>query len=318
MSINSMDNPGFSGLEVLVIGESLVDVVSTPLGTTEFAGGSPANVAYGLGRLGVRTGLLTSIGQDRHGRMISRHLENSAVELLDGSGREARTATSIANIQEDGSAHYAFDISWALESKVSVPEAQVMHTGSIAAFLEPGATRVREIIGSRPEGCLVTFDPNIRPALLGEASKAKEVFEAMAAMADVVKLSDEDAGWLYPELLDAGVVSHVLELGAELVVITNGGEGSVLATAAVTVNVPAVKTAVADTIGAGDSYMSALIYGLLRHGRQDLNETALRQLGETASRAAAITVGRPGPNPPTARELGTGALSAAPRAAAAR
>jgi len=150
---------------------------------------------------------------------------------------------------------------------------------------------------------MVTYDPNIRPALLGSQFEAKTIFEELVPFTEVVKLSDEDALWLYPKLSLPDISQRILDLGAGLVAVTRGAEGSLLTTAGAQVEVPPVTAEVADTIGAGDSYMSALVYGLLMRGADGLAPSVLESLGRMASRAAAITVSRPGANPPTAEEL---------------
>ena len=128
-------------LDVVVVGEALIDVVSSPEGTVEYPGGSPANVAYGLGRLGVQTGLLTALGDDEHGAAIERHLHSAGVTLLPGSYSLDRTASATATLAPDGSASYDFDISWALEPVAPAYIPKVLHTGSIATFLAPAPTR---------------------------------------------------------------------------------------------------------------------------------------------------------------------------------
>lgn len=292
-------------LDVVVVGEALIDVVSSPEGTIEYPGGSPANVAYGLGRLGVQTGLLTAIGDDEHGAAIERHLHSAGVTLLPGSYSLGRTPSATATLATDGSASYDFDISWALEPVAPVPIPRVLHTGSIATFLAPGAAAVKSLLQQRRHECTITYDPNVRPALLGSHAEAVSTFEDMVYLTDVVKLSDEDARWLYPRKDLEDTAAHLLGLGAGLAVVTQGSQGSLLATAAAQLTVPSVKSRVADTIGAGDSYMAALVLGLLTRGTDGLAPAVLEQLGRTASMAAAITVRRPGAHPPTLEELRT-------------
>ncbi|MCA4134211.1 carbohydrate kinase [Arthrobacter sp. M4] len=290
-------------LDVVVVGEALIDIVNTPEGSIEYPGGSPANVAYGLGRLGVNTGLLTAIGRDDRGRAIAEHLASAGVVLLPGSQSLNKTATATATLAEDGSAEYAFDIEWALPP-ASLPYApKVLHTGSIAAFLEPGAESVRSLLRQAQGGCMVTFDPNIRPDLLGTHAQAVELFEDMVPLSNVVKLSDDDARWLYPGNTVKETASRVLGLGADLAVVTEGAQGSLMATSHTQLRVESVRTVVADTIGAGDSYMSALILGLLTRGSEGMAPSVLELIGRTASVAAAITVRRAGANPPTHQEL---------------
>jgi fructokinase len=302
-TVQNTDEEPTAGFDVVVVGEALVDIVVSPQGTAEHPGGSPANVAYGLGRLGAGTALLTSVGDDHHAAAIEKHLLSAGVHLLYGSKGRGATATATAVLASDGSAHYDFDIRWDLPRVAPVTLPKVLHTGSIATFLAPGAAVVRELLEQSHQRCVVTYDPNIRPALLGSQSEAKSIFEELVPFTEVVKLSDEDALWLYPRLSLDAISQRILGLGAGLVAITTGAEGSMLTTRGARVVVPPVRSSVVDTIGAGDSYMSALIYGLLMHGADGLAPSVLESLGRMASKAAAITVSRAGANPPTAEEL---------------
>lgn len=291
------------GPDVVVVGEALVDIVVSSRGAVEHPGGSPANVAYGLGRLGAATALLTSIGDDYHGAAIEKHLRSAGVDLLPGSKGPGGTATATATLASDGSARYDFDIRWNLPRIAPATLPKILHTGSIATFLAPGAAAVRELLEQSHQRCMVTYDPNIRPALLGSHFEARTTFEELVPFTEVVKLSDEDAQWLYPRLTLEDVAQRILGLGPGLVALTRGAEGSLLTTAGARVAVPPVAADVVDTIGAGDSYMSALIYGLLMRGADGLAPSVLESLGRLASRAATITVSRPGANPPTSEEL---------------
>lgn len=289
--------------DVVVVGEALVDIVVSPRGTVEHPGGSPANVAYGLGRLGLDTGLLTSIGNDHYAALIKDHLRSAGVTLLPGSCHQGGTATATAVLASDGSAQYDFDVRWDLPRIAPATLPKILHTGSIATFLAPGAAVVRELLEQSHQRCVVTYDPNIRPSLLGSHLEAKTVFEELVPFTEVVKLSDEDARWLYPRLSLEDTARRILGLGPRLVAVTRGAEGSLLATRDARVDVPSIPSVVADTIGAGDSYMSALIYGLLMRGAEGLAPSVLESLGRMAAKAAAITVRRPGAHPPTSEEL---------------
>jgi fructokinase len=261
-------------------------------------------VAYGLARLGVSTGLLTSIGADRRGDVLEEHLTGAGVTLMAGSQSLERTPTATATIARDGSASYAFDITWDVEPTDLAPAApKVLHTGSIASFLSPGAGKVKAILQQLGSECTITYDPNIRPALLGTHAEARRTFEDLVHLTDVVKLSDEDAEWLYPEKALEETATHILGLGADLAVITKGSAGSLLTTPSASLSLPAAKSTVVDTIGAGDSYMSALILGLITRGTGGYAPSVLEQLGRTAAAAAAVTVSRAGARPPTGDEL---------------
>ena len=306
MHNNGNPNAPGQALDVVVIGEALMDVVATPEGTNEHPGGSPANVAYGLARLGVSTGLLTSMGTDGRGDALEEHLTGAGVLLLPGSRSLERTSTATATIARDGSASYSFDITWDVEPlDLTQTPPKLVHTGSIASFLSPGAVGVKAMLEELRSECIITYDPNIRPALLGTQAEARHTFEELVHLTSVVKLSDEDAAWLYPRNALEETATHILGLGAELAVITRGSSGSLLATSTTTLSIPAEKTSVVDTIGAGDSYMSALILGLLTRGTCGLAPSVLHQLGCTAAAAAAITVSRAGARPPTEDELRT-------------
>jgi fructokinase len=290
---------------VLVVGEALVDIVQSADGARELPGGSPLNVAYGLARLGFPTTLQTRFGRDAHGELIAAHLASGGVELWPGSDEAERTSTALARLGADGAASYDFDIRWDVQPVDVPPVFRAVHAGSIATFLEPGATAVRRTLADAAASALVSFDPNIRPALVGSHESAVTAFEETAALADVVKLSDEDAEWLYPGSDVDEVLLRVLELGADLAVCTLGAAGARLRTGEHAVQVPAVPVTVADTIGAGDSFMSCLLAEVLQRPvpPAELVASELSSVGGSAVLAAAITVSRRGAQPPTAQEL---------------
>lgn len=287
--------------DVLVIGEALIDAVDDGIRVVEHVGGSPANVALGLGRRGLSVGLLTQLADDAHGLAVLDHLRASRVDVLPESVSASRTSVAAARVGPDGQAVYTFDVSW--KSFTSPTDtARIVHTGSIAAFLEPGATAVREAL-ERSHAEEVTFDPNIRPDLVGDHAHAVETFERIARLATVVKLSDEDASWLYPDHATRSVIDTVLRLGPRMVVMTLGADGAIVASGADRVRVPAVPVAAVDTIGAGDTFMASLIHSILDRGSAGLQPAELETIGRAATRAAAITVSRVGANLPWAREL---------------
>ncbi|MPV48732.1 MULTISPECIES: carbohydrate kinase [unclassified Pseudactinotalea] len=298
----------------LIIGEALVDVVERPGQTPqEHPGGSPANVAYGLARLGREVELATWIGQDPRGAVIRTHLTVAGVRLVHGHNGALRTPTSIARIGADGSAQYEFDIEFQVPEVHLDSDVAVVHTGSIAATTVPGADAIAEIVVAAREYSTITYDPNSRPTLMGTPEQARARIEPLVAAADVVKVSDEDVRWLYPDTVEEDVVRRWAREGRALVVLTRGGAGAFAATSAgIEVEVPAPTVDVVDTVGAGDSFMSALIDALWR---EDLLGAANRERLHSISgatleaamawcvSAAAITVSRAGANPPTRAEL---------------
>lgn len=302
-------------MTVLVIGEALVDVVN---GATH-VGGSPLNVAVGLSRLDRATRLLTRFGDDEWGRLIAAQLEANGVEQAQAPDAQ-RTSSAKVTLDAAGVPSYDFDIHWALDEAVAAgaldAPTRVVHTGSIATVLQPGADAVRRIVEAARGRALVTFDPNCRPTVVPDRVLAVAQAEAFVALSDVVKASDEDLNWLYPDRSIEDALRGWLELGASLTVATRGSEGAIALTRSTAAAVPGVTVEVADTVGAGDSFMAALIDGLLGHVGEGadaaeavaaLTTAELERLLAYCARAAAITVSRPGADPPRRDELAASA-----------
>lgn len=303
------------GHPILVVGESLIDIVDRGGELTRHVGGSPLNVAFGLGRLGIPTVFATEFGDDEDGDDIVRHLASAGVRIERTDAADRRTSSARALIGADGSASYEFDLEWDFTLTPVVSDVIAVHVGSIGALRPPGADRVLALVEALPEDVLVTFDPNIRPALVPSRQETRVLVERYAARAPVVKLSDEDAAWLYP---DGGVPERLLACGARLVAVTAGAEGSTLHTEGATVHVPARPTRAIDTIGAGDAYMTGLIaaivsrLGVRRVLAETLQPADLASIGHVAAVAASITVSRAGAVPPTAAELERALSDSAP------
>lgn len=289
--------------QVLVIGEALIDIVETADGTRELVGGSPANVAVGLARLGHRTALHTHIGRDARGARIAEHVASSRAGLTPGSWGDAPTSTARARLAADGSASYVFDIDWRIPAPV-LGSVALVHSGSIALFLEPGGEVTLEALRHAAHGgALVSVDPNIRPALVGDHSDALRRFGDAARTADLVKLSDEDAAWLYPGRQPEEVLADIAAHGPRLVVMTRGAAGAMALGPDGIVAAAAWPVAVADTIGAGDAYMASLISSAVDDPLLFTSEPAVERAMRRAAVAAGITVARSGANPPTRAEL---------------
>lgn len=312
-----MRDDELSATRVVVVGEALVDVVHRDGVVAEHPGGSPLNVAYGLGRLGIPVALVTSFGDDPRGEAISAHLASARVEVIRDDVRR-RTSVATARIDPDGAADYEFALDWDL-APVRMPPAAVVHTGSAGALRDPGSAVVRRLVEEAASTALITFDPNIRPSLIPEPTLARELVRWYCARADVVKLSDEDAHWLFPGLDVDEVLDRILVDGARLVVVTRGQRGSIMASRSDRVHVEAWPTSVVDTIGAGDAFMAGLIAAIVRVGavddvrRGEAGVALLRRLGRTASAAAGLTVGERGAAPPTLERLNAALGSRAPR-----
>jgi fructokinase len=307
----------------VVIGEALVDLVGQRGSRMLVAhpGGSPANVALGLGRLGNPVTLMTHLGRDAFGEMISAHLESSGVRVEGGADAGGRTSLAVATLAA-GIATYDFRIEWDIGNLEPLPvETRCLHTGSLATALEPGRTDVQNLLEHEHERGRVTisYDPNVRPALLGTPEAARPGIEHLVELSDVVKVSDEDVRWLYPDRDDEDVARQWLGTGPALVVVTRGGEGVFAVTGDLEVRRPVTSIDLVDTVGAGDSFTSGLLDGLRRADliggprRQALaaiDESSLISVLDTASLIAAITCSRPGADPPTREELGSAQAAA--------
>ncbi|MDF2992053.1 MAG: carbohydrate kinase [Microbacterium sp.] len=304
---------GNESVRIVVIGEALMDVVHRISGDIDEApGGSPANVALTLGRLGRTPTLVTRLGDDDRGRRIRRWLERSGVSAAVVDAR--RTSTAIAHLDAQGAARYEFDLDWDLDDSASsvVATADLVHIGSVAAVLDPGASRVAGLVRVAREHATITFDPNIRPALIDDPETVRARVADLVAVADVVKASDDDLRWLYPGRDVHDVAQEWQSLGPVLVVVTLGADGAVAVTADSRIRIPAVRSTVVDTVGAGDTFMGALIDGLAAHGEtgaavlrpgHGIRPEALEEILRRAAHAAAITVSRPGADPPRLAEL---------------
>ena len=299
----------------LVVGEALTDCVHRAGSVTETPGGSPLNVAVGIGRLGHDVVLAARVGPDSRGQEIVAHTMDSGVTLIDDATGLSRTPTATATIAEDGSAAYVFDLLWDMSPDM-LPHRDFLHvhTGSIGATLEPGGTGVLEILRQqRAAGASISYDPNARPSIMGHASAVRERMEAIMALAHIIKASDEDIAWLYPDRTQDDVLRSWKDAGAALVVLTTGPEGVVAMAGPHTLSLPTKASHVEDTIGAGDSFMSALLVALQRRGYlgagvaglSGISAADLEECIDFALTCAAITVSRVGANPPTQAELGS-------------
>jgi fructokinase len=300
----------------VVVGEALVDLVGQRGGRTLAAhpGGSPANVALGLARLGSPVTLKTQLGRDAFGEMIRSHLEASGVAVDGGPDDGVSTSLAIATLA-GGIASYDFRIDWDPGPLAPLPvETRCMHTGSLATVLAPGRDKVVDLMAREHERGRVTvsYDPNMRPALMGEVEAARRDVERLVALCDVVKVSDEDLRWLYPDRSDEDVARGWLAEGPALVVVTRGGKGLFAVCGKLELHRPAVPIDLVDTVGAGDSFTSGLLDGLRRAdligaARRDalgaIDEATLVSLVDTAAQVAAMTCSRPGADPPTRTQL---------------
>lgn len=302
---------------VLVVGEALVDIVLRPgAAALEHPGGSPANVALGLARLGRSVDLLTRLGDDPRGRAVREHLEASGVRLVAGSVTGGDTSTATATLDASGVASYDIALDWRLPATVNVlaspSHARCLHTGSLAAFLRPGADDVLALVQKAAGRTTVSYDPNARPGLMGNPLQARKQVEAFVEHANLVKVSDEDLAWLAPGEDPMEIAARWLDGSRAVVVVTRGSDGAIGLCRAGEVEVPAGTLDVVDTVGAGDAFMAGLLdylaeLDLLGPDRltdlQAIGTSELTGMLWHATRLAAITCTRSGANPPTRADL---------------
>ncbi|MBA4609208.1 carbohydrate kinase [Aeromicrobium sp. Marseille-Q0843] len=287
----------------LVVGEALVDVTRKPDGSVaEHPGGSPLNVAVTMARQGIDTTLAAQVGDDHFGSLVRAHLERSGV-TLDGTGSSVPTASATATLDEGGAATYEFDLHWDPESLPDPADFDLVHVGSIGAWMAPGADAVADLVRrAHASGQPVGFDPNVRPALAPSIPVLRQRVFDLARLSRFVKLSDEDAEVLADGHGDPlSVLRELATHGPVLAALTRGGESAVLRSGDTEVEVQVPQVEVADTIGAGDTWMGTLLTELLLRGWTDrtaFTAEELRELGKAAVAAAAITVSRPGADPP--------------------
>lgn len=274
------------------------------------------NVAVGLARLGHPAQFVGRYGDDAYGRLIVQHLRDNSV-LFPVDADTSPTSVATARLDPAGGASYDFQLVWALPDLAAQQEAlldgtTLLHTGSIATMLSPGADDVLTLVTAAHPLATITYDPNCRPTIVTDASFAREQAERFVALADVVKASDEDLAWLYPERTPEQSARAWLEAGAAVVIVTRGSKGPWGVCRAGEASEPAPSTSVVDTVGAGDSFMAALVGAIVdleldgAHRREDLRRITLEQLTgllRYAARAAAITVSRAGANPPSRAEM---------------
>jgi fructokinase len=269
-------------------------------------------VALGLARLGHRTGLLTRIGDDERGRVIRDHLVSGGVRLVEGSVTGSATSTAKATLDDRGVASYEFDIDWRLPDGAGADGATAVHTGSIAAFLQPGGDQVLDLVRRAAAGATISYDPNARPRLMGDAGAARERVERIVAGCDLVKVSDEDLEWLTPGEDPADVADRWQRLGPAVVVVTLGEKGALARFRGEGVTVEAPQVAVVDTVGAGDAFMSGTLDFAARSGLLDPDRRSALAAVDAATvtgmlrhavRVSAFTCTRAGAQPPTRAEL---------------
>lgn len=305
---------------IVCCGEALIDflprkMADGALAYQPFCGGSVYNTAIALGRLGVKTGFFNGLSTDFFGDMLRDGLKASKVDLRYAKVWDRPSTLAFVKLT-DGHARYSFfdDNSagrmltkrdWPkLDSKV-----KALHLGSISLIPEPGGTTLETLMKREAKSRVISLDPNIRPGQIKDRRTHLARLSRLIAMADIVKISDEDVMWMTGKNEHARTAKKWLKSGARIVVVTKGGDGVEAFTANFSISQKAVKVKVADTVGAGDTFTAGLLAALTKAKLLDkkklaaISEVQLESALAFAAKAAAVTVSRPGADPPWANEL---------------
>ena len=297
--------------QVWVIGEVLIDLIPDGLDRKPIVGGGPANTAKALSKLGIDTQFIDGISTDDYGQMAKGELFRTGVKLDYVKYSDKPTSLAIVSLSNAGSATYEFVIEntatfdftpdWLPNPETERPA--LLHIGTLATAIEPGASVLFEWAKSVAKVAPVVFDPNIRPAVISDRKQYVKQVERWVSISSAVKVSVEDIKWLYPSLEIDQVVNNWLTKGPSLIVVTYGDKGLAGYRVGEKVSVDAVKVVVADTVGAGDTVGAILVEAIVKDGLDTLSGVRLEMMLKRAAKAAAITVARSGANPPTLKEI---------------
>lgn len=307
---------------ILCCGEALIDMIAAPTvsgaqGFVPHSGGAVFNTAIALGRLGMPAGMLTGLSSDMFGQQLIDALRASHVDTTYVIPSDRPTTLAFVQLQ-GGHATYSFvdeNTAGRMLRPDDMPDqltaVSALYFGGISLACEPCADAYAELLVRHGSDRAVMLDPNIRPGFISDQTRYRTRLNRMIALADIVKVSDEDLDWIIPgpETL-AEKVPLLLQAGPSVVIVTRGSEGAsgYLAKGA-QVSVPVKQVQVVDTVGAGDTFNAGVLArlnqaGLLtKPGLRDLNTAQLRAALELGADVAAITVSRAGANPPWQHEL---------------
>ncbi len=305
----------------LVCGEALFDLFAEATAGDSLRfdgriGGSPFNVAIGLARLGRRSALFTGLSTDFLGQRLADALAADGVATGFLLRKAAPTTLSLVGLAADGTPSYAFYGLGAADRSVEVaeiptltPAIGVIHFGSYSLVVTPTADAFAALAGREARRRLISLDPNVRLNVEPDLEVWRARVQAMAAHADLIKVSGEDLDAIYPGRSVEATVERWLAAGARFVVVTHGADGARAFTGRARVLAPAERVPVVDTLGAGDSFQAALLCALeelglaSRAGLESLDEATLGRCLAFATRAAAITCTRRGADLPHRRDL---------------
>jgi fructokinase len=301
---------------VVVAGEALIDLIGDDAGLHPYPAGGPFNTAVSLGRLGVPVGFLGRLSDDPFGRLLDATLAESGVDQRYVLHGQAPTPLAVVHARGDGEHDFSFYLAGTAYADVTaadLPELEVevsaLHVGTLALATDPPAGAFEHLIARESKRRLVVIDPNVRPAVCGDRDAYVQRFESWAVQAHVIKLSNDDADWLYPGVPYETVVETILAHGPRLVVLTLGSDGVLARTPAASARAAAPRVNVVDTVGAGDAFGAGLLRRLWETGRLDprtidlMNDDDLAGVLTFAAAVATLQCSRAGASPPTLEEV---------------
>jgi fructokinase len=299
-------------VSIWVCGEVLIDLIPDDSGErVPHVGGGPANTAKALARLGHDVCFIDGISSDKYGQMSRQELLDDEVKLDLALSSDKPTCLAIVSLNENGGASYEFEIdgtatfdfsaSWLPDPSRYKPS--VLHIGTLVTIIQPGADVLYDWAMQVAEFAPIVFDPNVRSVVMNDRDKYLDAVERWVAISSVVKVSDDDLAWLYPDQQFRDVAKRWISDGAALVVVTRGADGLVGFTADGVVEVPGVKVDVADTVGAGDTVGAIIVEAMIEKGILNLTGDTLKAVLNRAAVAAGITCSHKGAQPPYKHEL---------------
>jgi len=312
-------------MRVVVAGEALVDLVPDDGGRLRaLPGGSPFNVAVGLGRLGVPTALLGPISDDEHGTLLAGRLADAGVRTLPAARTARPTTLATVRLDDAGHASYSFTLDGTSATGMGPDDlaaavAEAPEAGTAALHVSLGAVTLAspgtgallaELLADAASRPLASLDPNVRPAVIEDMDAERAAIARAVAAVDLVKVSDDDLRALHPDRDPLALAGEWARSGPALVVVTRGREGATaVRDDSGTLTVASLPVDVVDTVGAGDAFTSGLLAALDDRGLLDraalraADAATLREVLAFASRVAAVTCTRHGADPPRRDEL---------------
>jgi fructokinase len=311
---------------IAAVGEVVADAVLPADGIrgheahlTVHPGGGSANFSIAVARLGTRCRFAARLSTGSLGQLCKAKLLDSGVDLSASVDVPEPATLAIARLNADGSAAYEFytegtaDWSWtddelnALIAEQDGVAPVALHTGTLALALQPSGQVLEALVARAKPAMTISIDPNLRTMLV-PLDYYRSRIAAWAGLADILRLSEDDLTQLWPDSSPEAAADRLHEFGTPLAIVSLGADGAFASLRGERIRVPVAGTAVVDTVGAGDSFHGGLLHHLALHGRLGarLDELTVEELTQAltfASRVAAVTVSRPGADPPWAAEL---------------